>query len=61
MIKEKAKDHSKYMRTTTHHNLTHLHQHHPPMNNWKKVLIGLGIGVVVAIIIAGFGFALELA
>lgn len=52
-VKTKAKDHSQYMRTTTHHNLTHLHERHLPMSDGMKVLIFCGIGLAIAIIVIG--------
>lgn len=52
-VKTKAKDHSQYMRTTSHHNLTHLHKQKPPMNDGMKVLIFCGIGLAIAIIVIG--------
>lgn len=59
-VKTKAKDHSKYMRYTTHHNLTHIHHKRPPLSNAKKVLYFLGIVLFIAIICIGCGLGLDL-
>lgn len=54
-VKTKAKDHSKYMRTISHHNLSHLHHKKAPKNNWKKVLEWMGIVLLIAFICIGLG------
>ena len=52
-VKTKAKSHSEYMRTTTHHNLTHIEKHNWHPSNVKLVLIFLGVVTALAIMIGG--------